>query len=199
MTAAELTALLAIVDPHKQPGKVTLITRYGEQQIDALLPAHIQAVGASGHRPVWQCDPMHGNTRSTPAGVKTRAFAAILAELASALRIHRRLGSCLGGVHLELTGDAVTECVGGSEGLRDEDLGANYTTSCDPRLNERQALELAFLVAGHYRDEAAGERHSADGPGRGEQFLGGFFKESPERPRWRFRSSSEVTGGGDVK
>ncbi|KAK0820951.1 Aromatic/aminoadipate aminotransferase 1 [Friedmanniomyces endolithicus] len=94
---------------------------------------------------------MHGNTRSTTSGIKTRSFAAIFSELAAALRIHRECGSILGGVHLELTGDAVTECTGGSEGLQDEDLGARYETFCDPRLNEKQALELAFLVAGSQR------------------------------------------------
>lgn len=96
--------------------------------------------------------PTHSNTRTTPTGIKTRHFSSILSEVSSALRIHQQHGSFLGGVHLELTGDAVTECVGGSEGLVEEDLSLNYTTYCDPRLNEKQALELAFLVAGHYRD-----------------------------------------------
>lgn len=91
------------------------------------------------------------NTRSTPTGIKTRSFNSIFSELSSALMIHKQHGSFLGGMHLELTGDAVTECTGGSEGLVDEDLSLNYTTYCDPRLNEKQALELAFLVAGHYR------------------------------------------------
>ncbi len=156
MTSPELVALLDIVDPSKDVGKVTLITRYGEHKIASLLPGHIKAVKESGHVVVWQCDPMHGNTKSTPSGVKTRQFSSILSEASSALRIHRELGSFLGGVHLELTGEAVTECVGGSEGLTEGDLGVNYTTYCDPRLNEKQALELAFLVAGHYRDEKRG-------------------------------------------
>jgi 3-deoxy-7-phosphoheptulonate synthase len=95
---------------------------------------------------------MSSNTRSTPTGIKTRSFSSILSELSSALQIHREHGSFLGGVHLELTGEAVTECTGGSVGLADEDLSLNYTTYCDPRLNEKQALELAFLIAGHYRD-----------------------------------------------
>ena len=153
MQSDELVRLLDVVNPSKEPGKVTLITRYGEAKIAALLAGHIKAVQRSGHIVVWQCDPMHGNTRSTPAGIKTRQFSSILSEVASALRIHREMDSFLGGVHLELTGEAVTECVGGSEGLTDEDLGGNYTTYCDPRLNEKQALELAFLVAGHYRGE----------------------------------------------
>jgi len=153
MTSTELVSLLDILNPSKTIGKVTLITRYGEHKIASLLPSHIQAVRESGHVVVWQCDPMHGNTKSTPSGVKTRAFSSIFSELSSALKIHREENSFLGGVHLELTGEAVTECVGGSEGLTEGDLGVNYTTFCDPRLNEKQALELAFLVAGHYRDE----------------------------------------------
>ncbi|KAL9117346.1 MAG: hypothetical protein Q9187_006118 [Circinaria calcarea] len=153
MEAAVLVELLDIVNPRKEIGKVTLITRYGEGKVEALLGKHIEAVKRSGHTVIWQCDPMHGNTRSTPTGIKTRQFSSILSEVASALKIHREHGSFLGGVHLELTGDAVTECVGGSEGLTDDDLSLNYTTYCDPRLNEKQALELAFLVASHYRKD----------------------------------------------
>ncbi len=151
MLPNELVSLLDIVNPSREIGKVTLITRYGETLIQQHLPAHIQAVKSSGHVVVWQCDPMHGNTRSTPTGIKTRQFSSILSEVSSALQIHTEHGGFLGGVHLELTGEAVTECVGGSEGLKDEDLSTNYTSYCDPRLNEKQALELAFLVAGHYR------------------------------------------------
>ena len=151
MASSELKELLDIVNPTKEIGKVTLITRYGEHKIAGLLPGHIKAVQESGHVVVWQCDPMHGNTRSTSEGIKTRQFSSILSEVSSALRVHREHDSFLGGVHLELTGQAVTECVGGSEGLTDEDLSTNYTTYCDPRLNEKQALELAFLVAGFYR------------------------------------------------
>ena len=154
----ELVRLLEVVNPNRHVGKVTLITRFGEHKIASLLPVHIRAVRKSGHIVVWQCDPMHGNTLSTPSGVKTRKFSAILSEVSSALRIHKEEGSALNGVHLELTGEAVTECVGGSEGLTEEDLNLNYTTYCDPRLNEKQALELAFLVAGHYKDEEAESR-----------------------------------------
>ncbi|TKA61196.1 Phospho-2-dehydro-3-deoxyheptonate aldolase [Cryomyces minteri] len=154
MDGDELVRLLDIVNPKREVGKVTLITRYGERKVEGMLAAHIEAVKGSGHVVVWQCDPMHGNTITTALGIKTRYFASILSEVSSALRIHQEHGSFLGGVHLELTGDAVTECVGGSEGLVEEDLSLNYTTFCDPRLNEKQALELAFLVAGHYRGEA---------------------------------------------
>jgi len=152
-STADLTELLDIVNPRKEIGKVTLITRYGHGKVEELLPVHIEAVRKTGHVVVWQCDPMHGNTRSTSSGIKTRSFASILAELSSALKIHKQCGSILGGVHLELTGDAVTECTGGSVGLQDEDLGERYETFCDPRLNEKQALELAFLVAGSQRED----------------------------------------------
>lgn len=154
MCATELVQLLDIVNPSKEIGKVTLISRYGAGKISFFLPRHIAAVQASGHIPVWQCDPMHGNTQTTPSGVKTRHFTDILSELRQALEIHRTAGSFLGGMHLELTGEAVTECVGGAAGLTEEGLGERYTTFCDPRLNEKQALELAFLVAGFYRQEA---------------------------------------------
>ncbi|KAJ5778114.1 Phospho-2-dehydro-3-deoxyheptonate aldolase class II [Penicillium odoratum] len=153
MAADDLVQLLDVVNPTREIGKVTLISRYGADKISKFLPGHIAAVQASGHVPVWQCDPMHGNTQSTPSGVKTRHFTDILAELRQALEIHRASGSFLGGMHLELTGEAVTECVGGAAGLTEDGLSERYTTFCDPRLNEKQALELAFLVAGFYREE----------------------------------------------
>lgn len=135
---SDLTELLDILNPSREIGKITLITRYGASRVAALLPTHINAVAASGHTVVWQCDPMHGNTHSTKEGVKTRSFGAILSELEQTLRVHKEVGkSWLGGVHLELTGEAVTECLGGSEGLDEGDLSLNYTTFCDPRLNER--------------------------------------------------------------
>ncbi|KAF7182124.1 hypothetical protein CNMCM7691_001512 [Aspergillus felis] len=152
MAPDELVRLLDVVNPNREIGKVTLISRYGAAKISQHLPAHIAAVQRADHIPVWQCDPMHGNTQTTPTGVKTRHFSDILSELRQALEIHRSAGSFLGGMHLELTGEAVTECVGGAGGLTEEGLSERYTTFCDPRLNEKQALELAFLVAGFYRD-----------------------------------------------
>lgn len=147
-TTTDLVELLEIINPRKEIGKVTLITRYGEKHVSSKLGEHIEAVRRSGHTVIWQCDPMHGNTITIPqSGLKTRNFNAIYAELSTTLRIHHEHDSFLGGVHLELTGDAVTECVGGSENLTDQDLPLNYTTFCDPRLNEKQALELAFLIA----------------------------------------------------
>lgn len=158
-STSDLMALLRALNPRVEVGKITLITRYGAQKVRSLLPSHIQAVESSEYKQsvVWQCDPMHGNTRSTPTGVKTRRFEDIFSELQQTLAIHRENGSYLGGVHLELTGESVTECVGGGENLGEDDLASNYTSYCDPRLNEKQALEMAFLIAGHYRDESAGE------------------------------------------
>jgi 3-deoxy-7-phosphoheptulonate synthase len=165
MPAGDLVPLLDILNPSCEIGKIVLITRYGYDKIEKHLPGHIKAVQASKHdgTVVWQCDPMHGNGRNATVEAadgngksttfKTRRFTDILSELQQALTIHRSLGSYLGGVHLELTGEAVTECVGGAENLREEDLSLNYTTFCDPRLNEKQALELAFLVAGFYRED----------------------------------------------
>ena len=164
MPANELVPLLDILNPDHEIGKLVLITRYGADKIASHLPGHIHAVQNSAHNGtvVWQCDPMHGNGRnavvpdSSSAGktqtIKTRRLSDILSELQQALLIHSSHNSYLGGMHLELTGEAVTECVGGGEGLTESDLSLNYATFCDPRLNEKQALELAFLVAGFHRD-----------------------------------------------
>ncbi|KAI1105620.1 3-deoxy-7-phosphoheptulonate synthase [Jackrogersella minutella] len=152
---SDLLSLLRTLNPAREVGKITLITRYGASRVRELLPAHIRAVEGSEYRGrcIWQCDPMHGNTRAVASGIKTRRFGDIFLELKETLSVHREEGSYLGGVHLELTGDAVTECLGGSEGLDEDDLSTNYTSFCDPRLNEKQALELAFLVADSYRQE----------------------------------------------
>ncbi|KAI1854197.1 hypothetical protein JX265_000601 [Neoarthrinium moseri] len=152
---SDLLELLRTLNPDREVGKITLITRYGAAKVRELLPAHIRAVEGSEYRGcvIWQCDPMHGNTRSTGSGIKTRRFDDIFTELQETLKVHKEEGSYLGGMHLELTGDAVTECMGGSQGLDEEDLSTNYTSFCDPRLNEKQALEMAFLVADHYIQE----------------------------------------------
>ncbi|KAK5082686.1 Aromatic/aminoadipate aminotransferase 1 [Lithohypha guttulata] len=168
MPAEDIVPLLDILNPTHEVGKIVLITRYGHDKIKHHLPAHIKAVQASAHNGtvVWQCDPMHGNGRNATVDlpgtggtqtIKTRRFSDILSELQQALLIHQEHKSYLGGMHLELTGEAVTECVGGAEGLTEQDLSLNYTTFCDPRLNEKQALELAFLVAGFYREAAENE------------------------------------------
>jgi 3-deoxy-7-phosphoheptulonate synthase len=154
-SSSDLIALLRTLNPTVEIGKITLITRYGASKVRSLLPEHIRTVEGSEYARsvVWQCDPMHGNTKSTSTGIKTRQFVDIFSELQATLAIHKEEGSYLGGVHLELTGDAVTECTGGSEGLGEDDLSLNYTSFCDPRLNEKQALEMAFLIAGHFRGD----------------------------------------------
>lgn len=159
-SSSDLLTLLRTLNPSVEVGKITLITRYGASKVSSLLPEHIKTVEGSEYAKsvVWQCDPMHGNTRSTSSGIKTRQFADILSELQQSFVIHKREGSYLGGVHLEMTGDAVTECTGGSEGLEDDDLSLNYTSFCDPRLNEKQSVELAFLIAGHLKQDRVEHR-----------------------------------------
>ena len=146
MDAATLRNLVQILNPDNEPGRLTLIHRFGASRIEHALPHLIDAVRASDRQVLWVCDPMHGNTESTPQGVKTRRFENILAEVESAFRIHEEAGSILGGVHFELTGDDVTECTGGARGLADGDLARAYHTTVDPRLNYEQALELAMLI-----------------------------------------------------
>ena len=147
MDAATLGELVRTLNPDNEPGRLTLIHRFGAKRIEQVLPAMIRAVRDSGRQVLWVCDPMHGNTETTPQGVKTRRFENILAEVESAFRIHEEAGAILGGVHFELTGDDVTECTGGARGLSDGDLARAYRTSVDPRLNYEQALELAMLIA----------------------------------------------------
>ncbi|HVB92016.1 MAG TPA: 3-deoxy-7-phosphoheptulonate synthase class II [Acidimicrobiales bacterium] len=146
-TPSEVVALCARLNPDRLPGRLSLITRFGADRIDELLPPVLRAVEAEGHPVVWACDPMHGNTFTSDSGRKTRRFDDILAELRSFFNVHRDEGTWPGGVHVELTGDDVTECLGGAEEIFEGDLDARYTTACDPRLNARQALDLAFRVA----------------------------------------------------
>ncbi|KAG2223147.1 hypothetical protein INT45_005703 [Circinella minor] len=156
----KLVEILDRVNPNKEIGKVTLITRFGADNVEKNLPQHIEAVRNAGHIPVWVCDPMHGNTKNASGGVKTRHFVDIIQELSQTFRVHKNCGSKLNGVHFELTGDSVTECVGGSMDLTDEDLSTNYQTYCDPRLNYEQSLDVAFLIAKYYQNE----RNSKDFP-----------------------------------
>ncbi len=142
--------LLRIIDrlnPANDPGRLTLISRMGADKVAAKLPPLVRAVARAGRKVVWVCDPMHGNTISTAANVKTRSFDAILAEVRGFLDVLAAEGVPAGGVHAEMTGQDVTECVGGAHRLTEADLGARYETFCDPRLNAEQSLELAFLVA----------------------------------------------------
>jgi 3-deoxy-7-phosphoheptulonate synthase len=146
-TPEHLVALLDRLDPDREPGRITLISRFGAAKIQAALPPLLAAVQATGRPVLWSCDPMHGNGVESAQGLKTRDFGAILSELRQAFELHRAYGSHLGGVHIELTGEAVTECTGGSEGLSEADLAKAYETGCDPRLNGSQSLEMAFLIA----------------------------------------------------
>ncbi len=146
-TSDELRSLLDLLHPEDEPGRLTLIHRFGVDEVAAELPRLIDVVRESGKTVLWCCDPMHGNTQTTRSGLKTRDFQDILRELELAFETHERLGSILGGVHFELTGEDVTECVGGARGLGEEDLGRSYRSLVDPRLNYEQALEMAMLIA----------------------------------------------------
>jgi 3-deoxy-7-phosphoheptulonate synthase len=143
----EIVALCERLDPDKTPGRLTLITRFGAGKVHDKLPELIGALEASGHPVIWTCDPMHANTFSSASGKKTRRFDDIVAELTEFFAVHRAMGTWPGGVHIELTGDDVTECLGGGDDIGEGDLTENYTTICDPRLNARQSLDLAFKVA----------------------------------------------------
>ena len=144
---ADVLRLLDILDPRHTPGRVTLISRMGAEKVRTALPPLVRAVRDAGRRPVWLCDPMHGNTTSTALGVKTRSFDQILAELRAFFDVLAAEHTIPGGVHIEMTGQDVTECVGGAHRLTEADLSARYETFCDPRLNAEQSLEIAFLIA----------------------------------------------------
>ncbi|WP_040922233.1 class II 3-deoxy-7-phosphoheptulonate synthase [Saccharomonospora xinjiangensis] len=135
------------LDPRNEPGRLTLISRMGNGKVREVLPAIVEKVESSGHKVIWQCDPMHGNTHESSNGYKTRHFDRIVDEVQGFFEVHRRLGTYPGGIHVELTGEDVTECLGGAQDISDLDLSGRYETACDPRLNTQQSLELAFLVA----------------------------------------------------
>ncbi|KIK62837.1 hypothetical protein GYMLUDRAFT_990351 [Collybiopsis luxurians FD-317 M1] len=164
MKSDELIRLLDIVNPDKISGRVTLISRYGAGKVENYLPDHIKVVKASGHPVIWVCDPMHGNTLTSSTGLKTRHFRTIINELTSCIRIHSECDSRLGGVSLEFTGElndegfSVTECLGGSMELSEEQLGLRYQSFCDPRLNFEQSLDVAFLISNHYKNERRGKK-----------------------------------------
>ena len=147
MQPDELLRLIDTLNPHNEPGRLTLITRMGAEKIARSLPPLLRHVQREGRRVVWLCDAMHGNTISTAAHIKTRSFDAILAEVRHFFDAHAEAGTWAGGVHVEMTGRNVTECVGGAHRLTEADLERHYESFCDPRLNAEQSLELAFLVA----------------------------------------------------
>jgi 3-deoxy-7-phosphoheptulonate synthase len=146
-TADEVLAICEHLNPDRVPGRLTLISRMGVGRVADCLPPLLRAVGEAGHPVVWACDPMHGNTTTTASGRKTRHFDDVIDELRGFFGACRAEGVWPGGLHVELTGDDVTECLGGAEEILEDHLGSRYTTTCDPRLNARQSLDLAFLVA----------------------------------------------------
>jgi 3-deoxy-7-phosphoheptulonate synthase len=144
---ADIVQMCELLNPGRVPGRLTLITRMGAGKVREALPAIVSAVRDSGIPVVWVCDPMHGNTREATTGHKTRVFDDVVDEVKGFFEVHHALGTVPGGIHIELTGDDVTECVGGTGGVLESDLGDRYETACDPRLNREQSLELSFLVA----------------------------------------------------
>jgi len=150
-TADDALALIDALDPDREPGRLTFITRMGAGKIREVLPRLVDKVTASGATVGWVCDPMHGNTYEAPSGYKTRRFDDVLDEVRGFFEVHRALGTHPGGIHMELTGDDVTECTGGGHELDETDLHLRYETACDPRLNRTQSLDLAFEVAQMYR------------------------------------------------
>jgi len=157
LKADDLLRLIDILNPDNDPGRLTLICRFGADKAGEILPVMIRAVKREGRKVVWSCDPMHGNTITSASGYKTRPFDQILKEVRSFFQVHAAEGSYAGGVHLEMTGQNVTECTGGVRDITDEDLNDRYHTVCDPRLNAEQAIDLAFLLADLLKEERAGK------------------------------------------
>ncbi len=147
----ELLRLIDVLNPANEAGRLTLITRFGADKVEQGLPRLVRAVTREGRSVVWSCDPMHGNTFETTTGYKTRPFDRIMAEVAAFMDVLPAEGAYPGGVHVEMTGQQVTECLGGAAAVTEEDLSSRYHTHCDPRLNGAQAIDLAFLIAEHLR------------------------------------------------
>lgn len=149
----DLIRLIDILNPANEPGRLTLITRFGADKVETFLPKILRKVKSEGRHVVWSCDPMHGNTLSAGNGLKTRPFERILQEVKRVFAVHRAEGTYAGGIHLELTGQNVTECTGGAAAITEDGLSSRYHTHCDPRLNANQAIELAFLIAEALKEE----------------------------------------------
>jgi 3-deoxy-7-phosphoheptulonate synthase len=163
ITTDDLRLLLQRLNPENEPGRLTLIARFGAGKVGDHLPRLIRAVREEGANVVWSCDPMHGNTIKSASGYKTRPFESVLREVREFFDIHNAEGTVPGGVHFEMTGKDVTECTGGVRAVTDEDLSDRYHTACDPRLNASQSLELAFLIAEEISDRRAEARERAAG------------------------------------
>ncbi len=160
MTADELLRLCDVLDPRNEPGRLTVISRMGHDKVERLLVPLIRALRREGRAVVWACDPMHGNT-ITSNGYKTRPFDRIRAEVESFFAVHKAEGTHAGGIHLEMTGDDVTECLGGAQAVTEACLASRYHTQCDPRLNAQQSLELAFTMAQALKEERQAQRVAA--------------------------------------
>ena len=154
----ELITLLDKLNPENEAGRITLIARFGHENVEAHLPALVRKVTAEGRKVVWSCDPMHGNTIKASNGYKTRPVDRILTEVQRFMAVHQAEGTHAGGIHFEMTGQNVTECLGGAQAISEEDLSSRYHTHCDPRLNGSQALELAFLIAEGLVGDSANSR-----------------------------------------
>ena len=154
-TREQVARWFEMLDPDRRPGRLTLIHRFGAGKIADCLPSLIEHVRAEGGRPVWICDPMHGNTHTLASGIKTRIFEEIYSEVEQSFDIHAKMNQHLGGVHVELTGENVTECIGGSSGPSERELARAYESEVDPRLNYDQSMELAFLIARKMKNGAA--------------------------------------------
>jgi 3-deoxy-7-phosphoheptulonate synthase len=161
LPADDLLRLIDVLNPENVPGRLTLIARMGADKVETMLPPLLRAVKRAGRKVVWACDPMHGNTIKATSGYKTRPFDRILAEVRGFFAAHRTEGTYAGGVHVEMTGQEVTECIGGAQAISEASLGDRYHTHCDPRLNASQALELAFVIAEHLKVERQARRSEA--------------------------------------
>ena len=143
----ELIKLIDIINPENEEGRLTLITRFGENNVEKHLPGLIKLIKSEGKNVIWSCDPMHGNTITSSNGYKTRPLDKIISEVKDFIDIHNSEGTYAGGIHVEMTGQNVTECTGGTQKISEEDLSDRYHTHCDPRLNANQSLDLAFLIS----------------------------------------------------
>jgi 3-deoxy-7-phosphoheptulonate synthase len=152
----ELIKLVEVLNPDNEPGRLTLITRFGNEKVGEHLPGMVRAIQREGRIVVWSCDPMHGNTITSNTGYKTRPFDRILSEVKTFFSVHAAEGTHAGGIHLEMTGQDVTECLGGARAITHEDLSDRYHTVCDPRLNAEQSIDMAFLIAELLKQERAG-------------------------------------------
>ena len=167
-TPDELLRIIDVLNPNNDPGRLVLISRMGHDQVAEKLPDLVRAIEREGKKVVWTCDPMHGNTIKAQSGYKTRPFELILQEVRGFFAVHEAEGTHAGGVHIELTGQNVTECTGGAQAITDEGLSDRYHTHCDPRLNASQSLELAFLVSEHLKSKRDADRQNGAGRGAAE-------------------------------